>query len=135
MRVLGYTWAGVRTADLESTTRFFADVLGLSVVGRGRGLVQFEPPSGQLFEVFGPESRYYELHSSPVLGFQVEDVHAATQELAARGVEFLINVLGSESEAWIYFRGPDGYVYELWQTKRPLHALAVAPPGSLSPHT
>lgn len=24
-----------------------------------------------------------------------------------------------ESEAWVYFRGPDGYLYELWQTARP----------------
>jgi hypothetical protein len=28
MHVLGYTWAGVRTTDLESATRFFADVSG-----------------------------------------------------------------------------------------------------------
>jgi hypothetical protein len=47
MRVLGYTWAGVRTADLRSTPRFFADVLGFSVNHKGEGLVQFEMPSGQ----------------------------------------------------------------------------------------
>jgi hypothetical protein len=53
MRVLGYTWAGVRTADLKSAARFFADTLGFSVIHKGEGLVQFELPSGQLFEVFG----------------------------------------------------------------------------------
>ena len=68
MRVLGYTWAGVRTADLKSTTLFFADVLGFSVIHKGEGLVQFEMPSGQLFEVFGSRSRYYQLHACPVLG-------------------------------------------------------------------
>ncbi len=47
MRVLGYTWAGVRTADLKSATRFFADVLGFSLIHEGAGLVQFEVPSGQ----------------------------------------------------------------------------------------
>lgn len=31
MRVLGYTWAGVRTTELESTVRFFAETLGLSI--------------------------------------------------------------------------------------------------------
>jgi hypothetical protein len=32
MRVLGYTWVGVRTADLKSTQRSFAEVLGLSLL-------------------------------------------------------------------------------------------------------
>ena len=35
MRVLVYTWAGVRTADLESTARFFADVLGFFLHPQG----------------------------------------------------------------------------------------------------
>jgi len=123
MRVLGYTWAGVRTADLTSTAHFFADVLGLSLIREGRGMVQFELPSGQLFEVFGSESRYYQLHACPVLAFQVEDLRAARTELEFRGVEFVTAVDGDESEAWTYFRGPDGYLYELWQTPRPLKSL------------
>jgi catechol 2,3-dioxygenase-like lactoylglutathione lyase family enzyme len=123
MRVLGYTWAGVRTADLESATRFFADVLGLSIIHEGEGLVQFEMPSGQLFEVFGGKNRYSQFHACPVLAFQVEDVRAARKEIESRGVEFVTGVDGNESEAWTYFRGPDGYLYELWQTLRPLKAL------------
>ena len=119
MRVLGYTWAGVRTSDLKSAASFFSDVLGLSVGHEGKGLVQFEMPSGQLFEVFGPENRYYSLHACPVLGFQVEDLRQARMELEARGVAFETDVLGNEVEAWTYFRGPDGYLYELWQTTRP----------------
>jgi catechol 2,3-dioxygenase-like lactoylglutathione lyase family enzyme len=123
MRVLGYTWAGVRSADLKSAARFFTDVLGLSLIHESKGLVQFEMPSGQLFEVLGPQSRYYPLHTCPVLAFQVEDVRAARKELESRGVEFVTEVEGDESEAWTYFRGPDGYLYELWQTRRPLKAL------------
>lgn len=124
MRVLGYTWAGVRTADVKSTARFFADVLGFRVIHKGEGLVQFEMPSGQLFEVFDSRSRYYRLHACPVLAFQVEDVRAARKELESRGVEFVTDVDGNESEAWTYLRGPDGYLYELWQTPRPLKALS-----------
>jgi catechol 2,3-dioxygenase-like lactoylglutathione lyase family enzyme len=123
MRVLGYTWAGVRTADLKSTAHFFADTLGLSLVREGKAMVQFETATGQLFEVFGPGSPYYRLHASPVLAFQVEDVRAAKKELESRGVEFVTDVDGDSSEAWVYFRGPDGYLYELWQTERPLKAL------------
>jgi catechol 2,3-dioxygenase-like lactoylglutathione lyase family enzyme len=125
MQVLGYTWAGVRAQDLKSTTRFFADVMGLPLIHESGELVQFELPSGQLFEVFGPKSRYYRLHACPVLAFQVADVRAAKEELAAQGVEFLTEVAGNESEGWAYFRGPDGYLYELWQTPRKLKALPL----------
>ena len=125
MRVLGYTWAGVRTANLQSTERFFADVLGLSLIHEGKGMVQFEMPSGQLFEVFDSTSRYYPLHACPVLAFQVEDLRAARNELESQGVEFVTEIEGNESEAWTYFRGPDGYLYELWQTARPLKALPL----------
>jgi catechol 2,3-dioxygenase-like lactoylglutathione lyase family enzyme len=123
MRVLGYTWAGVRTNDLKSAAHFFSDFLGLSLINEGKGLAQFEAPSGQLFEIFGPESRYYQLHACPVLAFQVEDVRAARKELESRGVEFVTEIDGNESEAWTYFRGPDGYLYELWQRPRLLNPL------------
>jgi hypothetical protein len=69
MRVLGYTWAGVRTSDLESTAHFFDDLMGFSQCWRDKGVVQFEMPSGQLFEIFGSESRYYGLRACPVLAF------------------------------------------------------------------
>ena len=118
MRVLGYTWAGVRTSDIKSTSRFFADALGLTVTYEGKGVIQFALPSGQLFEVFSSESRYFRLHACPVLAFQVEDVRQARMELAARGIAFETEVEGNNSEAWTYFRGPDGYLYELWQTDR-----------------
>jgi catechol 2,3-dioxygenase-like lactoylglutathione lyase family enzyme len=123
MRVLGYTWAGVRSPDLKSAAHFFTEVLELSVSYQNKGVVQFELPSGQLFEVFGSESRFYPLHVCPVLAFQVEDVRAARTELTSRGVTFVTEVEGNELEAWTYFRGPDGLLYELWQTNRPLHAL------------
>ncbi|HEX6502185.1 MAG TPA: VOC family protein [Terriglobales bacterium] len=118
MRVLGYTWAGVRTADLKSSAHFFADVLGLPLIHQSEKLLQFELPSGQLFEVFGQNSRYYRLHACPVLALQVENVRAAREELEVQKVEFVTDVEGSGAEAWTYFRGPDGYLYELWQTKR-----------------
>ena len=118
MRVLAYTWAGVRTADLESTARFFSDVLGLSLRLSEEHLAQFELPSGQLFEIFGAKSRYYPLHACPVLAFQVEDIRTARREMEAQGVQFETDIDGDETETWTYFRGPDGYLYELLQTNR-----------------
>jgi hypothetical protein len=46
------------------------------------------------------------------------------KKLESRGVEFVTGVYGDESEVWTYFRGPDGYLYELWQTPRALKALS-----------
>ena len=122
MRVLAYTWAGVRTTDLDSTARFFTDVLGLSLRLREESLAQFELPSGQLFEIFGAKSRYYRLHACPVLAFEVENVRNARKEMEAQGVQFETGIDGDETEAWSYFRGPDGYLYELLQTNRGRHA-------------
>jgi catechol 2,3-dioxygenase-like lactoylglutathione lyase family enzyme len=125
MRVLGYTWAGVRTSDLKTTARFFTDIMRLSVSYEGKGIVQFEMPSGQLFEVFASESRFYKLHACPVLGFQVADLKAARTELEEHGIEFVTGIDGDEKEAWTYFRGPDGYLYELWQTARPFKMVST----------
>jgi len=97
--------------------------MGFSRIYEAEGLIQFEMPSGPLFEVLGSKGRYYQLHARPVLALQVDDVRVARKELESRGVEFVTDVGGDESEAWAYFRGPDGYVYELWQTERPLKAL------------
>jgi hypothetical protein len=51
-------------------------------------------------------------------------------EFHGRGALFLRN--GTHTctgdEAWTYFRGPDSYVYELWQTPRPIKGL---PPHAL----
>lgn len=63
-------------------------------------------------------------HACPVLAFQVEDVRAARKELESRGPEFVTDVEGNESEVWAYFRGPDGYLYELWQSTRPSQGLS-----------
>jgi len=47
MRVLGYSWAGVRSTNLKSTVSFFRDTLGLSLIEQRENLAQFEMPSGQ----------------------------------------------------------------------------------------
>jgi len=121
MEVHRMRWAGVRTADFAATVRFFRDVLDLPLSQHDTTatVAGFRLPSGQQFEVFGPASRYYPLHECPVLGFEVDDVVAARAELEAAGVEFASEVMDStDGEAWTYFRGPDGVLYELTQPPR-----------------
>ncbi|MCL0092334.1 VOC family protein [Dehalococcoidia bacterium] len=76
----------------------------------------FRLPSGQDFEVFGPRSRWHSLQAYLVLGFEVTDISTVQRELEAQGVEFVSEIV--EASGWgtfCYFRGPDGYLYELVQ--------------------
>lgn len=121
MRVSAYSWAGVRTQDLDSAVRFFSEVLGLPMALRDdtREVAVFHLSSGQEFEVFGPRCEWYQFHTCPVIGFEVEDVHAARKELEAKGVEFVSEVAEYENgAAWSYFRGPDGHLYEIQRPAR-----------------
>ena len=114
MQISGYSWAGVRTHDFEETISFFTEVLELPLARTDDDTAVFRMASGQVFEVFGPNSRWYEFHACPVMEFQVEDVRAARKELETAGVEFVDEVTEQENGAqWTCFRGPDGYLYEL----------------------
>ncbi len=120
MRILGYSWVGIVTEDFEGTIRFFTEKLGFPLTYRAdnRELTYFRLPSGQLFEVFGPNDEYADLHGNtcPVVAFEVEDVRAAREDLSQLGVEFVTDVEETEEgDSWVYFRGPDGQLYELWR--------------------
>jgi catechol 2,3-dioxygenase-like lactoylglutathione lyase family enzyme len=109
---------GIRTEDFETTIRFFTEKLRLPLTWRAEDseTAHFRLPSGQLFEVFGPNSEYADVHPTtcPVVGLEVEDVGAAREELRRMGVEFVTEVEESEEGAsWVYFRGHDGQLYQL----------------------
>ena len=72
MQVTGIGWAGILTEDFESSLRFFADTLGLSMVYRDeiKELAHFRFRSGQLLELYGPSNRgrkeKYRFFTSPL---------------------------------------------------------------------
>ncbi len=119
VRIVGYSWVGIVTQDFEGTVRFFTEQLALPLTHRDdeAQFALFRLPSGQVFDVFGPENEYASVHTTtgcPVVGFEVEDVRAAHEEMARQGVEFVTEVEEDEEGAsWVYFRGPDGQLYEL----------------------
>ena len=128
VRILGYSWAGIHTEDFEAAIRFFTEKLGLLLTyhAEDTDFAHFRLPSGQLFEVFGPNSEDYAatreeyagVHpaSCPIVGFEVEDVEAAREELVERGVEFIHEVRWSEEgDSWATFRGPDGQLLQVWR--------------------
>ncbi len=125
MRILGYSWVGIYTDDFEAAITFFTDKLGLPLEWRQEDtdFAGFRLPSGQLLEVFGPRwanthEQYDGAHpsTSPILGFEVQDVEAVREELVSRGVEFVTEALEFEGGASsAKFLGPNGQVYEVWR--------------------
>ena len=118
MKIHGYSWAGAPTTDFDRTNRFFREVLELEMLLRDdEGMIGiFKLPNGQLFEIFGPGNRYQKLMKSPAIAFDVDDIDRARAELEAKGVKFVSAIeRGSHGDAWTFFEGPDGYLYQLFQ--------------------
>ena len=116
MTLTTYAWVGIRTEDFEGTVCFFADLFGAQPVLHSETLhfATFQINAVQRFEIFGPKSKYFPLHECPVLGFLVADVAVTRREFEARGIEFVTEVeYWQDGSAWCYFRGPDGYLYEI----------------------
>lgn len=114
MKVKGIIWLGTRTDRFEQMTHFCGSLLGLSQRVLEPGFAVFELPNGDLFEVFGAESRMNEFMTHPVAGFLVDDIEAARAELESQGIEFLGPIQGDTDDyRWSHFRAPDGFVYEL----------------------
>jgi catechol 2,3-dioxygenase-like lactoylglutathione lyase family enzyme len=118
MNIRGYSWAGVPTSDFDRTSRFFRDALGLEVlvIDDERMIGVFKLPTGQLFEIFGPGNRYQKLMNGPGIAFDVDAIDTARAELESQGVKFVSEIeRGSHGDAWTFFEGPDGYLYQLFQ--------------------
>jgi catechol 2,3-dioxygenase-like lactoylglutathione lyase family enzyme len=122
MEVLSISWAGVRTQNFAATVRYFVESMGLPLTLRDDEgeVAHFRCASGDLFEIFGPNNPYARHHACPVFAFQVADIGAARREMERKGVEFVtdIDTWGGD-DAWCYFRGPDGYLYEILQKGPP----------------
>lgn len=110
MNITGLGWSGSRTSAAPELADFYANVLGLPLAHHEADFWVFTLPDGRNVEVFG-EGYAGKQHmvTGPVVGFAVEDLPSAAEELRAAGVE----LLGEPGPTWQHFRGPDGNVYEL----------------------
>ncbi len=113
MRVLGLTWVGIRTDAYGETVGFFRDVMGLGVDSSADGLTVLQVLDGATVEVFGPASPWNKHLTHPAAGFLVADLDEAVEQLEAAGAEIVLPVQRAEARAWVHFRAPDGFVYEL----------------------
>jgi catechol 2,3-dioxygenase-like lactoylglutathione lyase family enzyme len=114
MKVHGFVWVGVRTAEFDRTLEFFRDVLGVPLTKASEGFGWSRMPNASQLEIFGPGDRDHTYFTTgPVPEFLVDDLFAAAEELRAAGVELLGDVSGTAEQGWLHFRAPDGNVYGL----------------------
>jgi predicted enzyme related to lactoylglutathione lyase len=120
------TWIGVVVRDLERAQRFWSNVLGAPVTDTGPDYVQWELGDGRTFELIERSDAPEYGRPRFQVGFAVEDIRTARQELIDLGVQPISEIMDGEVSSWAYFRDPEGNVFEI--TQRP--GLASArPPG------
>ena len=110
MRVEGLIFAGVGSTDHDGVARFLAEALGveLEVSGDVRRLLF---ANGSSLALVPPD--YVEPPSDTLLGFLVDDVEAATAELAERGIQPDGELNSGYGFRYRHFRAPDGRRFEL----------------------
>ncbi len=131
MRALGLLWVGTRTAEFESTRRFFERTLGLPVGNEREHFVRFDLPDAGAVEVFDARSDpYIHFTTGPVVGIQVAEFDRARGELASHGYALLGEPGGEVGEyRWQHFRGPDDAVFAI--VDYPRRPPPVPPAGPL----
>lgn len=114
MEVQRLGWLGIRTGRFEDTVEFFQQALGLRLELREPGRAMFLLPNGDPVDVFDEtDERYKHFTTGPVVGFLVEDVASARDELSRAGADWVGPVHEGQGFVWAHFRGPDGNLYEL----------------------
>src|SRR5436190_15450350 len=105
VEVRGIAWLGTRTARFDEMTAFAENVLGLEPKLREEGMVMYQLPRGDLFEVFAPNDPGGGHPAGVAGGFLVDDADVAVAELRAHGVE-VTHVESAGEYRWAYFRAP-----------------------------
>ncbi len=126
-------YVGIRVRDLERSTRFYCEGLGLrrgatgrmAAGGTWRELV--DPTSGAVLELnFYPgEPPFREGDELDHLGFRVEDLDATVRRLEALGARVRIAAFDEGDERLAFLSDPDGVWVELYERR-----AADVPPTS-----
>jgi catechol 2,3-dioxygenase-like lactoylglutathione lyase family enzyme len=110
MKVTGVDFIAVPTRDVEKASAFYEDVLGLERSKQWGNMPAWEYETGSLTialmqsDAFGME---FNSHTHPI-ALQVDDVHAAREELESKGVEFPADTIDSGVCHMAFFADPDG---------------------------
>ena len=127
MNITGVDFVTVPTRDWEQAKEFYGETLGLERSKQWGNMPASEFETGSLTialmqsDAFGME---FKPHTHPI-ALQVDDVHAAREELESKGVEFGADTIDSGVCHMAHFHDPDGNQLMLHSR----HAPPGATPG------
>jgi predicted enzyme related to lactoylglutathione lyase len=123
MRVEGITWHALtlEADEFGPTKKLLIEVFGLRPAIDTAGWTTFPMSNGTILELCAPGAipAYGFNDCGIVFGFRVEDIEAASEELAEAGCELLGEITRIEEMNYAYrdFKGPDGRVYGINERK------------------
>jgi catechol 2,3-dioxygenase-like lactoylglutathione lyase family enzyme len=102
-------FVSVPVTDLERSTRFYRETLGLEQIGEG-GWPEFQLGENVSLYLIDPTNigQTFTAPHSSYIALRVPDVAETRAELEARGVEFEGEVLDTGVCHMAFFRDPDG---------------------------
>lgn len=101
--------------DVQQTTDFYQNVLGLPLLMIDRGRPHFDFGGGYLIILPGQPHRSQDSLKPrfPVIAFAVEDLHDFIRRLKTHGVEMPWGVEQDSDSRWIMFYDPGGNLIEV----------------------
>ncbi|MFP4141408.1 MAG: VOC family protein [Phycisphaerae bacterium] len=100
-------------SDIDRSTRFYGDVLGLELAwGLGQGVVGFRLAQGAVI-VLCEDGGRVQPGVTPPLVLNVENIEAVVEDLKSRGVPFDEHSDAPPQGCVATFRDPDSYAFDL----------------------
>jgi predicted enzyme related to lactoylglutathione lyase len=124
MQVDGITWHALtlEPAQFAATKKLVTETFGLTPMMEMEGISVFSMPNGTILELYLPQAvPPFGYNNAVAFGFRVDNIEAASREVAQAGCELLGQITRVEELGYAYrhFRGPDGRVYGLNEQKAP----------------
>ena len=122
MQVEGITWHAIvlETDTFATTKKLVAETFGLTPSIEQEGWTMFPMSNGTVLDLYAPSAiPAYGFNDGIVFGFRVDNIEAASLDLAAAGCELLGDITRIEEMgyAFCHFKGPDGRVYGINEQK------------------
>ena len=122
MQVDGITWHALtlEPAQFEAMKKLVTETLKLTPMMEMEGISVFSMPNGTILELYLPQAvPPFGYNNAVAFGFRVDDIEAASREVAKAGCELLGQITRIEEMGYAYrhFRAPDGRVYGLNEQK------------------
>ena len=118
IKAKGLSWVGIGTDRYADNMRMFTEVLGLEIEAEGEDQAILRTSNGDQVEIFGKDGRGKAQNTPPTIAFEVDDVAAARDALIAAGIEIVGEIGSWNGHEWLYFRSPDGYLFEVKKSAR-----------------